>query len=113
MDGASYRLNPDLAYAPVEPVWAYTAATPSDIWSNSMSGTQRLPNGNMLICDGMHGTFFEITPAGRTVWKYINPMTSNGPLRQGESVPNKREDNNRVYRAYRYARDYPVCKGLI
>ena len=112
VDGASYRLNPDLAYAPVEPVWAYTAATPSDFWSKRMSGTQRLPNGNTLICDGVHGTFFEVTPAGRTVWKYINPMTSNGPLRQGESVPNKRDDNNRVYRAYRYARDYPGLQGF-
>ena len=112
VDGASYRLNPDLAYAPVEPVWAYTAATPSDFWSKRMSGTQRLPNGNTLICDGVHGTFFEVTPAGRTVWKYINPMTGNGPLRQGESVPNKRDDNNRVYRAYRYARDYPGLRGF-
>ena len=112
VDGASYRLNPDLAYAPVEPVWAYTAATPSDFSAGFISGAQRLPNGNTLICDGPHGTLFEVTPAGRTVWKYINPMINNGPLRQGESVPNKREDNNRVYRAYRYARDYPGLQGF-
>ncbi len=112
VDGASYRLNPHSAYVPAEPVWAYTAATPSDFFSGYVSGAQRLPNGNTLICDGPHGTFFEVTPAGRTVWKYINPMTSNGPLRQGESVPSKRDDNNRVYRAYRYARDYPGLRGF-
>ena len=112
VDGAGYRLNPDLAFAPAEPAWAYTAATPSDFFSGYISGAQRLPNGNTLICDGIHGTFFEVTPAGRTVWKYINPMTNNGLLRQGESVPRKREHNNRVFRAHRYGRDYPGLQGF-
>ena len=112
VDGASYRLNPGLAYAPVEPGWAYTAATPSDFFAPYISGAQRLPNGNTLICDGPNSTLFEVTPAGKTVWKYVNPMNSNGPLRQGESVPRKRDDNNRVYRAYRYAPDYPGLQGL-
>ena len=110
VDGANYRLNSDSAYAPAEPVWVYTAATPSDFYAPYISGAQRLPNGNTLICDGVHGTFFEVTPAGKTVWKYVNPMTGNGPLRQGESVPLER--SNEVYRAYRYAPDYPGLQGL-
>ena len=117
--GANYRLNPDQAYAPAEPVWVYTAATPSDFFSPYVSGAQRLPNGNTLICDGVHGTLFEVTLAGKTVWKYVNPMTSNGPLRQGESVPSKQNESggrvlwaNPVYRAYRYAPDYPGLQGL-
>ena len=113
VDGANYRLDPDLAYAPVEPVWVYTAATPSDFFAKFISGAQRLPNGNTLICDGMHGTFFEVTPAGKTVWKYINPMARNRPLHQGESVPIIEEiPANEVYRAYRYAPDYPGLQGL-
>ena len=114
VDGANYRLNPGQAYAPAEPVWNYTAPTPEDFYAPYISGVQRLPNGNTLICDGVNGTLFEVTPAGKTVWKYVNPTTDNGPLRQGESVP---RDNgterpaNQVYRAYRYAPDYPVCKG--
>ena len=118
VDGANYRLNPDQAYAPVESVWTYTAATPSDFFSPYVSGAQRLPNGNTLICDGVHGTLFEVTPAGKTVWKYVNPMTSNGPLRQGESVPleqwreGRERPANSVYRAYRYAPDYPGLQGL-
>ena len=118
VDGANYRLNPDLAYAPVEPVWVYTAATPSDFFAAWISGAQRLPNGNTLICDGVHGTLFEVTPAGKTVWKYINPSTSQGPLLQGESVPFKQNESgtvaptNQVYRAYRYASDYPGLQGL-
>ena len=118
MDGANYRPDSDLAYAPVEPVWVYTAATPSDFYAGYISGAQRLPNGNTLICDGVHGTLFEVTPAGKTVWKYINPMTGNGPLHQGESVPIKQYESgkemlaNQVYRAYRYAPDYPGLRGL-
>ena len=118
VDGANYRLNPDSAYAPAEPVWVYTAATPSDFFSAYISGTQRLPNGNTLICDGVHGTLFEVTPAGKTVWKYINPSTSQRPLIQGESVPFKQHESgtvvpaNQVYRAYRYASDYPGLQGL-
>ena len=120
VDGANYRLNPGQAYAPVESVWTYTAATPSDFYARYVSGAQRLSNGNTLICDGVHGTLFEVTPAGKTVWKYVNPMTSNGPLRQGESVPLERwgvgdgqeRPANLVYRAYRYAPDYPGLQGL-
>ena len=118
VDGANYRLNPDSAYAPVEPVWAYTAATPSDFYAEYISGAQRLPNGNTLICDGVHGTLFEVTPAGKTVWKYVNPRTSSGPLRQGEPVPTEQLRSgtevpaNRVYRAYRYAPDYPGLQGM-
>ena len=108
VDGANYRLNPDSAYAPAEPVWVYTAATPSDFFSAHLSGAQRLPNGNTLICDGAHGTLFEVTLAGKTVWKYINLLTSKSPLRQGESVMQA----NQVYRAYRYAPDYPGLQGL-
>ena len=114
VDGVNYRLNPGLAYSPVKPVWVYTAPTPSDFYARYISGTQRLPNGNTFICDGVHGTLFEVTPAGKTVWKYINPITGNGPLRQGESGPSNagRQVNNQVYRAYRYAPDYPGLQGL-
>ena len=117
VDGANYRLNPHSAYAPAEPVWVYTAATPSDFFAEYVSGAQRLPNGNTLICDGVHGTLFEVTPAGKAVWKYVNPSTAKGPLRQGESVPWEHRDGrerpvNQLYRAYRYAPDYPGLQGL-
>ncbi len=117
VDGTNYRLDPGSVYAPAEPVWTYTAERPSDFFAPYISGTQRLPNGNTLICDGVHGTLFEVTPAGKTVWKYINPLTANGPLRQGEPVPIELVDDaerpaNLVYRAYRYAPDYPGLQGL-
>jgi hypothetical protein len=33
----------------------------------------RLPNGNALIAEGMHGRIFQITPSGRVVWEYLTP----------------------------------------
>ena len=116
VDGANYRLDPGQAYAPAEPVWTYTAATPSDFYGRYISGAQRLPNGNTLICDGEQGAIFEVTPAGKTVWKYVSPLTDSGPLRQGDPLEQwgygEERPDNRVYRAHRYAPDYPGLQGL-
>ena len=118
VDGANYRLDPGSAYGPAEPVWVYAPERPDDFFAPYISGTQRLPNGNTLICDGVHGTLFEVTPAGKIVWKYINPRIGKGPLRQGESVPlemvhpDVESPGNLVYRAHRYAPDYPGLQGL-
>jgi hypothetical protein len=58
------------SYGPVAPAWTYTAANPTDFYAERISGAQRLSSGNTLICDGVAGTVFEITPAGETVWTY-------------------------------------------
>lgn len=106
--GGNYTLTPGSAYGPAELVWSYAAANPTDFYSSFISGTQRLPNGNTLICSGATGTFFEIDSLGILNWLYISPTSSTGPLTQGEPIP---VDNNRnanvVFRATRYAPDYP------
>jgi len=38
-----------------------------------MGGVRRLPNGNTLICETIHGRIFQVTPDGEIVWEYINP----------------------------------------
>ena len=120
VDGANYRLEsrPGLCSGRIGN-GLIPPQRPATFTPRYVSGAQRLSNGNTLICDGVHGTLFEVTPAGKTVWKYVNPMTSNGPLRQGESVPlerygknGKERPANLVYRAYRYAPDYPGLQGL-
>jgi hypothetical protein len=58
------------SYGPAAPAWTYTAANPADFYAERISGAQRLSNGNTLICDGVAGTFFEVTPTGETVWTY-------------------------------------------
>ena len=73
---------------------------------------QRLPNGNTLICDGAHGTFFEITSEGEGVWKYVNPVTNEGPLTQGDPISTERKgQSNQVFRTYRYGPDYAGLTG--
>ena len=83
----------------LEVVWHYTAreaghAVPFNsynFYSGYISGAQRLPNGNTLICEGAGGRLIEVTREYETVWEYISPYSekSRGVLRPA------------VYRAYR------------
>jgi hypothetical protein len=68
-----YDSKPGAAYGPDKPLWSYTAPKKTEFYSSFISGTQRLPNGNTLICSGANGTIFEVTPGKEIVWKYVNP----------------------------------------
>ncbi len=69
-----YTLEPGKPYGPHEPIWSYSAPKKSEFFSFFISGAQRLPSGNTLICSGANGTFFEVTPEKEVVWKYVNPV---------------------------------------
>ena len=102
-----YLLAPGQAYGPEKPVWHYEAKNRTDFFSSEISGAHRLPNGNTIICAGVLGHLFEITPAGETVWQYVNPMVRGGILAQGE-VPGKDHRGhlwNAVFKVHRYAPD--------
>ena len=45
-------------------VWEYKAPTPTDFYTATRGGCQRLPNGNTLITDSEAGRVFEVTPDG-------------------------------------------------
>src|SRR5262249_21862037 len=78
-----YARKPGAAYGPDKPVWSYSAPKKDDFYSSFISGTQRLPNGNTLICSGANGTIFEVTPSKEVVWKYVNPSKRDmavGPI---------------------------------
>jgi hypothetical protein len=90
----NYVLTPGTAYEPADPLWIY--ADPESFMSGFMSGSQRLPNGNTLICEAGSGEFFEVTMAGKTVWEYTNLYPMN--------------HWNTVFKVERYAPDYP---GLV
>ena len=68
-----YYLQNGSTYGPENPTWNYTATPSTSFYADFISGAQRLPDGNTLICDGPAGRFFEVTPEGTTVWQYINP----------------------------------------
>jgi len=83
----------------LEVVWQYTPREAglvfphnfSNFHSLSISGMQRLPNGNTLICEGDNGRLLEVTPEHETVWEYLAPYTTE--IAGGKI--------NWVYRAYR------------
>ena len=100
------------AYGPNSPVWTYIADNPNDFNSANISGAQRLPTGNTMICSGNQGNIFEVTNEGETVWSYINPVTSFGVLNQGDPVmQDGGPPSNMVFRSFRHTPDYPAFDG--
>ena len=107
-----YRIGGNGVYGSETPVWNYTAPNPRDFFAVNISGASRLPNGNTLICNGPVGEFFEVTPAGETVWRYINPVTHDGPLTQGEEIPGSEfSKDNLVFRCTRFDAGYAGLQG--
>jgi len=79
--------------------WSYTARPAEAFLSKYISGAQRLPNGNTLICEGARCRLFEVTPAGDVVWDYVSPFQERGALA--------------IYRCLRYEPSYvqPLFSG--
>ncbi|GJM29809.1 MAG: hypothetical protein DHS20C17_24440 [Cyclobacteriaceae bacterium] len=99
----NYVYQTNTAYGPVKPDYIYTAPVKTEFFSIFVSSAQRLPNGNMLICEGSHGRFFEIDSCERIVWEYVNPVGAKEILSQGD-VPEGL--GNIVFRAKKYTTDY-------
>lgn len=89
----NYSYTPGNPFGPDEPIWIYTAENPPDFYASVISGNQRFPNGNTLICNGPSGIFFEVTPENEIIWEYVNPF------------PNP--SINRVFKARRYPPNHP------
>jgi len=79
--------------------WEYTAEPKDDFFSAFISGAQRLPNGNTLICDGRKRRLFEVTPEKEVVWDFVNPFIANPDRPQS------------AYRCLRYSPEY--CAPLL
>jgi len=106
----SYECKPGAAYGPDHPVWSYTAERKPEFFAPLMSGAQRLPNGNTLICTGFGGTIFEVTPEKEVVWHYINPSRSTRGM-QGSPGGVLMRGGSALFRAYRYGPNYPALTG--
>ncbi|NRB75781.1 MAG: aryl-sulfate sulfotransferase [Verrucomicrobiales bacterium] len=70
----TYTMSPGNACPPEKVAWSYAAPNKMDFFSRRISGVQRLPNGNTLICSGATGILFEINSAGEQLWQYQNPF---------------------------------------
>ncbi len=93
---------------PFLPDTLFWSFSDSAFYSVNISGAQALPNGNVLVCEGVKGHFFEVDLTADTiVWEYINPVTNSGPVPQGTFIPG----GNNTFRAERYAPDFSGFDG--
>jgi hypothetical protein len=85
----NYTRKPGLAFGPDKAEWSYTAEKKNEFFAMLISGAQRLPNGNTIICSGPDGTVFEVTPDKQIVWKFVNPSRggTGGPGFVGFGFP--------------------------
>jgi hypothetical protein len=90
-------------------VWSFQSQANQAFFSHIGSGSQRLPNGNTLICSGTSGHLFEVTAAGELMWEYINPVSRE--LGTVKVMPDALPMTNALFRAARYAPDHPAFKG--
>ncbi|MCF7958335.1 MAG: aryl-sulfate sulfotransferase [Phycisphaerae bacterium] len=109
----NYTLVKGKAFGPEKLKWTYTAPNKTDLYAEAISGCQRLPNGNTLICDGTAGVFFEVTPEGKKTWEYVNPVDGKKPLEQGDpiAIDERGHPMNAVFKIHRYPLDYAAFKG--
>lgn len=105
VDG-NYILEADTTFGPDSAEWSYVAPVPTDFFSPMISGAQRLPNGNTLICQGRDGRIFEINDNDDIVWEYLSPINNIGIMTQGDI----HSGNRNVFRAQKYS---PSFSGLI
>jgi hypothetical protein len=65
-------------------VWQYTGKA-GHIFQSMIRGDQeRLPNGDTLITESDGGRLLEVTPAGKIVWEFINPIRGG---EQNQRIP--------------------------
>ncbi len=88
--------------------WEYKGDPPISFFSYHISGAERLPNGNTLICEGAPGRIFEVTPTYEIVWEYINPFVGMGGLHAGGTTSGYA---NSIFRAHRYGPNHPALQG--
>ena len=79
----NYTILTGQPFGPSALDWTYMNVVPADFYAKSMGSAQRLSNGNTLVDAATTGDFFEIDSVKNTVWEYINPVDSTGPISQG------------------------------
>jgi len=89
-------------------VWQYGSKSNQGFFSHIGSGSQRLANGNTLICAMTEGHLLEVTESGELVWEYINPINTDGIK---EINVDQYPMNNAMFRAYRYTSGHPALAG--
>jgi len=84
-----YEAEEGDTYGPKAALWTYGNKESERFSSSFISGAQRLPNGNTLICSGADGRLFEVTPKNEIVWEYVNGFFDEGITPSGRRGPNR------------------------
>lgn len=79
---------------PPEVNWSFNADGSHALYSPFMSGAQRMPNGNTLMCQACDKRIVEVSPAGKVVLDF----RIGGP--------------GRLFRIYKFAPDAPAIQAL-
>jgi len=103
LSNGAYKMM--LPYVPTNFTWTYKDSVPTAFFSVVISGANRLPNGNTLICSGVQGRFFEVTPQKKIVWEYKNPLLGNTLGTDGGV------SNGNVFRCSYYPKSFGAFKN--
>jgi hypothetical protein len=85
-------------------VWRYRGGLSGSFYSGFISGCQRLPGGNTLVCEGDGGRVFEVTPDHDICWEWVSPYVY--PHRDWPR-------STLLFRAHRYYREDEVLAGFL
>ena len=108
-NNGTYIKNAGEPFGPSNISWSWDIGT--DMYAPSISGVERLPNGNTLITYGTQGTFIEVNIEGDIVWKYISPINSGNVLNQGDSI--FANNGNKVFKVRRYDMNHDAFSDKI
>ena len=107
----SYLVPSQGSFGPTQPVWKYEAPDKKSFHSNFISGAQRQPNGNTLICSGANGRFFEVTQEGKIVWEFWEPYAGQVPPPDGSVPKSDPKPNHSVFRVTKISPEHPALAG--
>lgn len=99
-----YRILPGRPFGPERPAWEYSAKEKGSFLADFISGAERLPGGNTLVCDGPKGRIFEVTFAGQVVWEFESPYSGDAPNPHGDPPRS-------IFRASFIPNDHPALSG--
>lgn len=104
LEDGSYALDENGFFVTSNVIIAFEAPW---FYSPYMSSVQHLPDGQLFICSGADGHFFELNEQKEIIWEYVNPVNPNGgPAVQGATVR-----FNQTFAARKYALDDPAFSG--
>ncbi|PIG88576.1 hypothetical protein AARAC_000975 [Aspergillus arachidicola] len=93
-----------------EIIWEYKDRSTGGIglFTPFMGSAQKLPNGNVVLCEAATGRILEATESGEVVWEFVVPQLSDytAVLGEGELEEMRKMgfayESNAIFRAYKY-----------